>query len=217
MGLGKANISDASLFVRKVRVHPSIQLGHINALERTTAKYPIRRVQTKVFSIPSGNLAANQENLFLGQQPKRIVLGLVENTAFSGNKNKNPFNFKHFDLDFLALYADGTQIPGKPLKPDFEEGLYMRSYTSMFTGTGLMSTDRGNGISHEDGFTLFAFDLTPDLDDNGHFQVVKHGNLRLEMHFKNALTTTVNTIIYAEFDNVIEVDKARNVIFDYSA
>ena len=83
-----------------------------------------------------------------------------------------------------------------------------------------MGHDRGNHISRDeyaDGFTLFAFDLTPDLDKGGHFHLVKQGNLRLELHFATQLPETINVIVYAEFDNVIEVDKARNVLFDYSA
>lgn len=220
MGDGKVEIEDVSLFVRKVKVHPSIQLGHINALNQVPAKYPIRRVETKVFSIPKGNLSANQENLFLGQLPKRVVIGLVENAAFSGDSTKNPFKFDHFHADFLALYLDGVQIPSKPLQPDFTNKLYTRSYVSLFTGTGLMSQDQGNHVSWEEfgnGYTLFAFDLTPDLSDGGHFNIVKQGNLRLELHFKTQLPQTVNAIVYAEFDNVIEIDKARNVLFDYSA
>ena len=88
MGVGKVEIKHASLYVRKIRVHPSVQLGHIRALERGTAKYPVRRVETKVFSIPEGNLSANQENLFLGQLPKRVIIGMVGNKAFSGHKDK---------------------------------------------------------------------------------------------------------------------------------
>ena len=57
----------------------------------------------------------------------------------------------------------------------------------------------------------------PDLDEGGHFHLVKQGNLRLELHFATQLPETINVIVYAEFDNVIEDDKARNVSFDYSA
>ena len=220
MGDARVEIQDMSLFVRKVKVHPSVQLGHIKALDKTTAKYPVKRVETKVFSIPKNNMSANQENLFLGQLPNRVIIGLVENTAFSGVVNQTPFNFQHYDIDFLALYVDGMQIPSKPLQPDFATENHMRSYASLFNGTGLMSRNQGNDISRDEygkGYTLFAFDLTPDLSDAGHFQLVKHGNLRLELHFKNQLPKTVNAIVYAEFDNVIEIDKARNVLFDYSA
>ena len=220
MGDGHVKIEDVSLFVRKVKVDPSVQLDHIKGLERMTAKYPVSRVETKVFSVPKGNRMANQENLFLGQLPKRLVIGMIDNKAFNGDKTKNPYNFQHFDADYLALHVDGKQVPSKPLTPDFDHGLCTRSYASLFTGTGFMGHDRGNQISCEEysrGFTLFAFDLTADLDDGGHFQLVKQGNLRLELHFKTPLPETINVIVYAEFDNVIEVDKARNVIFDYSA
>jgi hypothetical protein len=46
---------------------------------------------------------------------------------------------------------------------------------------------------------------------------VKQGNLRVEIHFAEALTATINVIMYAEFDNVIEIDRNRQVLFDYSA
>ena len=220
MGDHHVKIEDVSLFVRKVKVDPSVQLDHIKGLERMTAKYPVCRVETKVFSIPKGNRMANQENLFLGQLPKRLVIGMIDNKAFNGDKTKNPYNFQHFNADYLALHVDGKQVPSKPLTPDFANGLCTRSYFSLFTGTGYMGHKSGNQISCEEypkGLTLFVFDLSADLDDGGHFQLVKQGNLRLELHFKTALPDTINMIVYAEFDNLIEVDKARNVLYDYSA
>ena len=90
MGDGKVKIEDVALFVRKVKVDPSVQLDHIRGLERMTAKYPVCRAETKVFSVPKGNMMANQENLFLGQLPKRLVIGMVENKAFNGDNTKNP-------------------------------------------------------------------------------------------------------------------------------
>jgi hypothetical protein len=43
---------------------------------------------------------------------------------------------------------------------------------------------------------------------------VKQGNLRVEIEFADALTATINVIMYAEFDNVIEIDRNRQVLFD---
>jgi hypothetical protein len=45
------------------------------------------------------------------------------------------------------------------------------------------------------------------------FQLIKQSNLRVEIHFAEALTATINVIIYAEFDNVIEIDRNRQVFF----
>jgi hypothetical protein len=51
----------------------------------------------------------------------------------------------------------------------------------------------------------------------GAFQLIKQGNLRVEIHFAEAPTANINVFMYAEFDNVIEIDRNRQILFDYSA
>ena len=217
----KIVLTSVTLFLRKIKLSPTVQLAHIKALEKSPVKYPIRRVESKVFSIPRGNLDVNQENLILGQLPKRIILGCVYNSAFNGHYTQNPFFFRHLDLNFLALYIDGQQVPGKPLQPNFDSRSYTRCYSSLFTSTGQFYQDEGNALTWDDyprGYTLYAFDLTPDLAQGGaYFNLVKSGNVRLEMRFNTALPETVNVVVYCEFENIMQIDRARNVLFDYSA
>jgi hypothetical protein len=61
------------------------------------------------------------------------------------------------------------------------------------------------------------FELTPEMSEVGAFQLIKQGNLRVEIHFAEPLTATINVIMYAEFDNVIEIDRNRQGLFEYSA
>jgi len=44
---------------------------------------------------------------------------------------------------------------------------------------------------------------------------VRQGSVRLALKFATALLVTVSVIAYAEFENVIEVDRDRNVVFDF--
>ena len=217
----KIVLTSVTLFLRKIKLSPTVQLAHIKALEKGPVKYPIRRVESKIFSIPRGNLDVTQENLVLGQLPKRVILGCVYNSAFNGDYAQNPFYFRHLNLNFLALYIDGQQVPGKPLQPNFGSNSYTRCYSSLFTSTGQIYQDEGNDLSLSDysrGYTLYAFDLTPDLaQSGGYFNLVKSGNVRLEMRFNTALPETVNVIVYCEFENIIQIDRSRNVLFDYSA
>jgi len=83
------------MFVRKVKLMPSVFLAHAKTLERSPAKYPIRRVVYKSFKLPQNYLDVSQEKLFSGQLPTRIVIGLVDNRAYNGDRQKIPFNFKH--------------------------------------------------------------------------------------------------------------------------
>ena len=63
------------------------------------------------------------------------------------------------------------------------------------------------------GYFLFSFDLT-DYDDEDHYPLIRHGNLRLEMNFGTTLPHTINVIVYAEFDNIVEINNNRNIQFD---
>lgn len=215
----KVRIEEAVMIVRREKPSPGVQLGHAKALQTATAKYPILRTYCKSFSIPRGSLSYTQDNVFQGQLPQRLIVGLVDNDAMNGSFAKNPFNFKHYGLNFLACYVDGRAIPFKALTPNFDAGHYMPSYFSLFQVTGRSSGDVGTDISRKDydkGYTLFGFDLTPDSCQGDHFNVVKNSNMRLEVHFAEALPTTINVILFSEFNNVIEVDKSRTVLFDFN-
>ncbi|XP_062841285.1 uncharacterized protein F54H12.2-like [Trichomycterus rosablanca] len=214
----KVNILSASLFVKKVSVSPGVRLGHAQALLSTTAKYPIDRVCVKIFSIPVGTRVSNHENLFLGTLPKSIILCMVENQAFTGAYNRNPFAFKHYDLEFLAVYLDGQQFPSKPHQPDFQSGSAVREFFQLALASGRHLKNQALSINRQEflqGYTLYAFNLTPDEECGQHVSLVKSGNIRLEARFRQPLPHTVNLIVYAVFDSIIEVSNRRQVLVDF--
>lgn len=214
----KVVLDKVSLFVRKVRVSPGVILGHAKALEKGTAKYPINRVLCKAYSVPKGNMSIVQDSIFIGQMPKRVIIGCVDNEAFHGSFTKSPFNFEHFDLNFIGIYVDGQPVPHNPLELDFARSSYIRAYQSLFLGTGKIGEDRGSFISREeytDGNVIYAFDLSPDLCAGDHLNLIKHSNLRLEIKFSKPLPQTVCVIVFAEFENLIEINKTRNILFDF--
>ncbi|XP_078515002.1 uncharacterized protein F54H12.2-like [Lissotriton helveticus] len=214
----KLFIQSASLYVKRVNVSPTVRLAHAEALQLSNAKYAIERVSMKVYSIPAGTRLTQQQNLFLGQLPKLVIIGFVDNTAFSGVHNSNPFNFKHYGINYAALVHEGAVIPAKPNTPNFGTGNFIREYLGLVAITGKHLHDSGVVVSCEGygaGYTLFAFDLTPDMEDGDHYSLVKNGNLKAEIRFSAALTTNVNMVIFAVFDSVIQVNHARQILFDY--
>ena len=104
----KVSLKEVTLFVRKVKPNPAVQLAHVKALQHAPAKYPLRRVEVKSFTVPTGNRSITKENLFLGQLPTRLVIGVVDNDAYNGVITKSSFHFKHDNINFMTIYRDGV-------------------------------------------------------------------------------------------------------------
>ena len=209
----KVSLKEVVLFVHKVKPNSSIQLAHTKALQLAAAKYPLRRVEVKSFTVPMGNRSITKENFFLGQLPTRIVVSVVDNDAYDGAIQKSTFYFKHNNINFITIYRDGVQIPSKPLQPDFANDSFIRSYMRLFTQTGQYYRDTGNAISQEqfkNGCALFAFDLTPQLNSAEiGFELIKHGNIQIEIHFADAVAQILTAVVFVENDNLLEIDHDR--------
>lgn len=222
-GIYKLRILDASVLIRRAKISPGVLLAHARTLAKTTAKYPLTRVEVKSVTLHSGITGETLDNVILGQLPQRIILGFTNNRGFNGDRKKNPFNFHHFKINYLCLFVDGVQIPSRPLQPDFTgKKHFVEAYHTLFSGTGTHFWDSGNNIhrlEYAQGNCLVAFDLTPDLsaNRNTHWNLIKHGTVRIEVGFATALDSTVNCILYSEYENIIEIDSSRQVTLDYSA
>ena len=142
---------------------------------------------------------------------------MVEDDAFTGLCTKNLYNFKSFNLRSIILSANGVAVPGTPLK--IEDGDTAICYQTLFYGLHKLEQESGSIIKREDwsrGYALLAFDLTPDFNHGDHYSLVDHGKVKLKLKFFNKLTQAINILILSQFDNVIEIDKDRNILFNYS-
>ncbi|XP_069077607.1 uncharacterized protein F54H12.2-like [Pleurodeles waltl] len=214
----KLVILSTSLFIKRVKVSLSVRLAHAEALQLSNSKYTIERVALKIFSISAGTRLTQQQNLFLGQLPKLIIIRFVDNTAFSGLYTTNPFNFKYYDINCATLVNEGNVIPAKPFIPSFGTSNFVREYLRLVSITGKHLRDSRVIVSREGygaGYTFFAFDLTPDMEDGDHYSLIRNGNLKAEIRFTQALANNVNMAVFSVFDSVIQVNHARQLMFDY--
>ena len=215
----KLKILSATLYVRKVVINPEIRLAHAFCLEKGTAKYPFTRVDMKPISVSSGSTEMFKENLCTGAIPSRIIFGMVESEAYNGANKKNPYNFQHFNLSTVQFQLDGSDIPYKPFKNDFKKGNYCGAYFSHFLGINKFISDAGSVVDYNDfanGFAIFAFDLTADLCNDDHFNLIKTGSLRMQLNFSEPLEKNIIVVVYLEYQNLIEINKNRQVLFDYN-
>lgn len=210
----------AVLFVRRVKAVPSFINGMEEKLNMQNAVYPIQRSEVITYTIPQGNTSHNKESLFRGQMPKLILAAFVRNDAYNGTYAQNPFNFQHFSTNQLALYREGEPIPFRPFVPDFTNNKYQREYTSLIQSLNIYNKSEDIDLSPEEfanGYTIFGFNLTPDLSIADHAQPIRDGNIRLEVRFSEALAQTINVIVMGIFDARLEITKYRNVLMDWKS
>lgn len=214
----KIDIVKAVLYVKKVKPSSDIILAHSKVLAGANAKYFLKKVECKAFTVPSKTADGSIDSAIVGALPSFVVVGLIKNSAYTGNFKENPFEFQHFDLSHIALVVDGKTIPHHAYTPDFDNNLYVRDYLSLYTATGRHQSDKGLGISfnsYKGGNILHAFDLSIDQCSTGnHLSLARQGSMRVELKFRKALTESVTVLLYCAYQTVAEIDKNRNVSMD---
>ena len=211
-------IVDAIFYVKKIELTPSV-FSAINTVRNDkNAQYAITRTTPKLFTVPRGQQSQRIDNAFLGEISKRIAICMMNNDSYNGNYKKNPFNLQHYNLTQIGISVNGEEVPFKPLKLNFDDKLFVTAYNTLFSGTGKLHGNSGSIIKKEyysEGYTIIVADLTPfEIGDN--FDLKEEGTLSIDLVFKSPLAATINVLVYAEYDNVIEIDSNRNVIKDWS-
>ncbi|GFS82536.1 uncharacterized protein F54H12.2 [Trichonephila clavipes] len=211
----RLQIENISIYVRKCEISSSILVAHEKALEQSLIQMPFTRIEVKTFTVSSGLKSVIIPNGVNGVLPSRIMLGLISNSAFNGDMKKNPFNFKHYNLNHISLSENGIQIPTTAYTPDYAKDLYARNYLSLFTDLAQHKTN----VSYDDykeNICLYVFDLTQDKSASEPFgNVTRSGDISIHLKFDAELPETATLIAYMEMPSLIEIDKSRNVFIDY--
>lgn len=217
-GNADVKIVEANIFVNHIHLNPNILIAHSKVLERTTVKLPYKKVLLRQYTLNAGQFSLSIDNVVIGQIPNLLIFTIVPNNAYSGNRTKNPFNFKHYDLQQFCLYVDGKQYPSKPLNFKHETSgktETTRGYNTLFKGTGIHYFDRGHQITkqlYDNGYFMLVFDLTADHSyDFNTMNPIHQGTIRIEGTFGTELPEAVTCLILCEFDGLVEIDKSKNV------
>ena len=209
----KVKFLEASLFVRKNVLYPSIILSHQKLLEAGhSALYPFKMSDVKAFTISQGNQVFIEENMFLGAIPSRIVVALLPGSSFVGSYHENPFIFKDYGVQYMSLNVNNVPIPIKGMSLDFSGGGYLLPYYLMFCSLGMNGQNHGLHITREKYkklYPIFAFDVDQEHASDSTLTLEKSGTVRLELQFKTALAHSVTCLVYCEHQKVMEIDKYR--------
>jgi hypothetical protein len=203
------------LRVRRIKLSEKVMLDHAMGLELYTAKYPIKRNVVKHQLIPYSSQSVTISNIHTGFMPNRVVLGFLKNSDYDGSLNSNPFNFRTYGVKQLTLKVSSRAVVySAGIKMDYETNRYLEAYSTLFQNIQEVPNDITYS-EYNQGYTLYAFDLSPDMCNGDHFNELNDGNLELEVIFNESHKEAITILFYLEFDNLVEITKHRNVVFDY--
>ena len=130
-----------------------------------------------------------------------------------------PFNFKHFNVNYVHLSKDRSNAPYPRFEPNFVKNDVLLEYLSLFQSNGLLGKKTMFPISFEEfksGYTNFQWNLTDD-DKGSNATTDPRSILKIEVKFTDALTEAVNVLLYGIMDSNVLVFLDDVVELDYNS
>ncbi|KHF23990.1 hypothetical protein [Solemya velum gill symbiont] len=212
----KVELLDVVFKACMIKIDEGVLLSHANIFEDRTAKYPLTRTEIKMNSVPAGSGSFIWQNVYSNNLPQKVFFVFVEQSAVNGNYTKNPFNFQNI-ADGMGLYVNGESVPARPMQMDLSINKnYVTPYVNLIETCDRWNKDEGFAISRDmfdKGCAIYGFNLAPGDYGGDYINLIRHGNLRLEVKFATPTTETYNCLAYAEFPALLEIDRTRDVKF----
>ena len=209
----KIKINKLQLKIRRVTLDPTVLSALESTLNNTPTVYPLCKSVIKTHLINAGISNTQIGQIVRGKMPRSFILGFVNAKAYDGNRGKNPFVFENFDINNINILINGEPLNPSIFQPDFATGNYVREYRWMLDNIGLHQNGT-NSISKEEfknNSCFIPFDLSPDLCNNYYLHGVEQGTIDIQLGFKTALTENIYCLMYASYDEILSIDKNRNV------
>ena len=204
-------------------VYKSISIERHN--KRELAKYPTVRSEIRTFNMVgtlTGTLTRfDIPNLFQNLIPDRIIVGLLDRRAFNGAVTRDPFCYQKFGLRTIRQMVRGEEYPYETLELNHDNGARdALGYFRFLQASGSWLKKRSSLVRQADwgegkNCTLFMFDnVANGRADARTLNPKQSGDLQLVLEFGAAPGTNITVLVYAEFENLLEIDSNGAVLYN---
>ena len=188
---------------------------------RELAKYPTVRSEIRTFNMMGTLTRFDIPNLFQNRIPDRMIVGLLDSRAFNGDVTRDPFCFQKFGLRSIRQMVREEEYPYETLELNHGDGTRdVLGYFRFIQASGGWMKKRGNLVQREDwgqdkNCTLFMFDNVGNgRADARTLNPKQSGDLQLILEFGAAPNTNITVLVYAEFENMLEIDSNGAVLYN---
>ena len=227
-GTYRINIHEVKLYITLVDVVQSLQNQIARQLEITPAKYPLRKIDLRSLFLPAG-MTNFTWNVFTSIIPRRLMVFIVENKRFDGERDTQPFKFIHGNIQNIWVEANNMIVPNNPYHLNMYESdnvmaspvnnTYLRAFIDFYTSLDLIDQEKAICLSmakYLDGWTGWVFPLGSSLRDMGDsFELIKNGTTLIKGLFNVPVPAGGYMLIaVGEFDEVLTVNADRILSVD---
>ena len=192
-------------------ISPSVFLGHSAGLKIRSAIYAHDRVQIKPWLMKAGTTGDEWDNPFSGKCPSKLVICMVSQAAYNGAFSKNPYLFLPYDISSISLEVASKPFPGRPIKVDVNNGIYLEAYNTLFANRAPQPGPEIGRLEYLSGYFFLVYDLQAHIDSKEFVQQRMLGRTRLTITYGSALTENVQVLLFAKYPAITTIDEARNI------
>lgn len=94
-----------------VKVNPAVYMNMMSTLNKSMALYPLERSEIRQYPLENGSTYKEILNPFSNRVPQRFVVAIVDQTAFNGAFNKEPFAYQKANVEYIKQIVNGEEYP----------------------------------------------------------------------------------------------------------
>ena len=204
----KIVLDDLHMKIKLMEVSPDVMENHLKLLKESSGlRIKFTQNILKTFAVPTGAVELKQHNLFFGNRlPERVYLVFVEQDAYNGNINKNPFCFETAGMSEASLLVNGVSEPSPPYtyEPKVnEKDMYFNFLEN--TGTSPYEMDSVNVSLDEfnNGYFIIPFDRSPAKDNGLYTHKSEGGNMTINVKCRTPLKKNFMVLVFASYDSAL--------------
>lgn len=149
-----------------------------------------------------------------------MIVGMVDSRAFNGDYARDPFCFQKFGLASIRQLVQGEEYPYETLQLNRNNAdRDLTGYHRFLQASGALCKHEGIMVRYKDwvegkNCTLFMFDnVTSGCVDTAYLNPKQAGDIQIELLLGQALGFNVTVLVYAEIENLLEIDANKAVIY----
>lgn len=206
----KVDIKKAQLYVTYVKLTDELMAA---IMKTPLFIYQFDTVRLTYFSSSAAVSEITHNNVHTGHMPKYAIIGLLEDRAFSGAYDRDPFDFSPWDVRSVSITVNGGKTPSSTIETNFGAG---RNESVVKAVNNLMTVSGVDSGIHVDNYSLgnvlYAFKLTPSsfLQEcaDSYTDQPYEGQMDIKIHLNSTPASPIITVVYLVTGNELRIHRS---------